>query len=160
MTVTDTSRDAAKRTMTITAEFDAPVDRTWTLWEDPRLLERWWGPPSYPATFVDHALTPGSVCTYYMTGPEGDRPHGWWKVRSVEAPRRLEFEDGFADESGVPNPDMPTMEIRVTLEDRPDGGTRMMIETTFPSVEAMEQILAMGVEEGMTQAMSQMDALL
>ena len=42
---------SAELTLTITAEFNAPVTRVWELWENPRLLERWWGPPTYPATF-------------------------------------------------------------------------------------------------------------
>jgi hypothetical protein len=36
-----------------------------------------------------------------MTGPEGDRHRGWWRVIAVDAPRALEFEDGFADDDGV-----------------------------------------------------------
>ena len=66
-------RDA--RTMTITAHFDAPIDRVWKVWSDPRQLERWWGPPTYPAIVSEHDLTPGGTVTYAMTGPEGDR-HG------------------------------------------------------------------------------------
>lgn len=48
MTVTSSHKDPDALTMTITAEFDAPVERVWQLWENPRQLERWWGPPSYP----------------------------------------------------------------------------------------------------------------
>ena len=48
MTVTSVSRETDKRTMTFIAEFDAPPERVWNLWEDPRLLERWWGPPHLP----------------------------------------------------------------------------------------------------------------
>ena len=50
MTVTNVHKDPEALTMTITAEFDAPVERVWQLWADPRQLERWWGPPTYPAT--------------------------------------------------------------------------------------------------------------
>lgn len=160
MTVTNVHRDVDALTMTITAEFDAPIARAWKLWENPRQLERWWGPPTYPATFVDHDLTPGGVATYFMTGPEGDQFRGWWRVLAVDAPHRLEFEDGFADERGNPNPDMPTTIIRVDLSEQPDGGTRMTIETRFPSLNAMEQIIAMGAEEGMTAAIGQIDELL
>lgn len=160
MTVTNVRRDTEAQTMTITAEFDAPVERVWKLWEDPRRLERWWGPPTWPATMVNHDLVPGGRVDYYMTGPEGDRAHGWWRVISVDAPRRLEFEEGFAHDVGVPNHDLPTMTIRVTLDDRPEGGTRMVIETTFPSPEAMEQVIAMGVEEGFALAVGQMDDIL
>jgi uncharacterized protein YndB with AHSA1/START domain len=160
MSVTSVAKDPQALTMTITAEYDAPVARVWQLWDDPRLLERWWGPPTYPATVVEHDLTPGGTVSYFMTGPEGDRPHGYWRVRAVAAPHRLEFEDGFADESGTPNPHMPVMTIVVSLDARAAGGTRMAIETTFPSLEAMEQLTAMGMEEGMSQAMAQIDDLL
>ena len=160
MSVTDVTKDTAAGTMTVTADYDAPVERVWQLWADPRLLERWWGPPTYPATFVDHDLSPGGHVSYYMTGPEGDKPHGWWRVTAVDAPRRLEFEDGFADDSGAPDPNMPSMTMVVTLDDRPGGGTRMVVVTTFPSAEAMDQLIAMGMEEGMTAAMGQIDDLL
>lgn len=160
MTVTSVQKDRENKTMTITAEFGVPVERAWQLWEDPRQLERWWGPPTYPATFVDHDLTPGGNVSYYMTGPDGDRAAGWWRVLTVDAPHSIEFEDGFADEAGNPNPDMPTMIIRVGLTEQPGNGTRMTIETAFPSPEAMDQLLTMGMDDGMTQAVGQIDDLL
>jgi uncharacterized protein YndB with AHSA1/START domain len=160
MTVTNIEKNASARTMTITTEFDATVEGVWQLWADPRKLERWWGPPTFPATVVDHDLTPGGTVTYFMTGPDGEKPRGWWRVLAVDPPRSLELEDGFADDSGAPNPGMPTMTMRVTIGERPGGGTRMVVETTFPSVEAMEQLLDMGMEEGFAAAVSQADDIL
>lgn len=160
MSVTSVVKDPQARTMTVTAEFDGSAERVWEVWADPRQLERWWGPPTYPATFEVHDLTPGGSVTYFMTGPEGDTPRGWWKVIAVDAPHSLEFEDGFADDEGNPNPDMPVMIMRVSIEGQGDGRTRMTIVTTFPSVEAMEQLTAMGMEEGMTAALGQIDDLL
>jgi uncharacterized protein YndB with AHSA1/START domain len=160
MSVTNILKDPEAMTMTITSEFDAPIERVWQMWANPRLLERWWGPPTYPATVVDHDLTPGGSVTYFMTGPEGDQPRGWWRVLEVDAPHRLEFEDGFADDAGEPNPDMPTMTIGVTLSEDASGGTRMAIETAFPSAETMDQMISMGMEEGMTAAVGQIDELL
>jgi uncharacterized protein YndB with AHSA1/START domain len=136
------------------------VAEVWQVWADPRLLERWWGPPTYPATVLDHDLTPGGRVTYLMTGPEGDKHAGWWRVREVDAPRRLEFDDGFADDAGRPDPNLPTVVVHVVLRDRPDGGTAMEVTSTYPSVEAMEQMLAMGMEEGLRAAMGQIDGLL
>lgn len=159
MTVTRVDKDPAALTMTITSEFPAPVASVWQMWGDPRRLERWWGPPTYPATVVDHDLRPEGRVNYFMTSPEGDRHHGWWKVTSIDAPNRLEFLDGFADDSGEPNPDMPTTTILVTIEAEGDG-TRMAIRTTFPSLETMEQMAAMGMEEGMTLALGQIDEIL
>ncbi len=160
MTVTDVKKDPTNLTMAITAELEAPAARAWQLWEDPRQLERWWGPPGYPATFVEHQLKPGGAAHYYMTSPEGDRYHGWWRIISVEPPSKLELEDGFADDSGAPNPDMPISTMSVTFEDIADGRTRMSITTTFPTQEAMDKILEMGMEEGMKLALGQIDAIL
>ncbi|MEO5839816.1 MAG: SRPBCC domain-containing protein [Acidimicrobiales bacterium] len=160
MTVTSVHKDTDALAMTITAEFDAPIERVWQLWDNPRQLEQWWGPPTYPATVVDHDLTPGGSVKYFMTGPEGDQHGGWWRVLARDAPRRLEFEDGFADADGVPNPDMPTTTIRVDLVEQPTGGTRMVIATTFSSLESMQQLVNMGMAEGMAAALGQIDDIL
>lgn len=160
MTVTAVRKDPAALTMTVDAEFDAPAERVWQLWADPRQLERWWGPPTYPATFTEHDLSPGSHVAYHMTGPDGDEIHGYWEVLETDPPRRLLFRDGFAHADGTPNDDLPRNDGRVTIESIGDTRTRMSIDSVFPSAEAMEQILAMGMEEGLTQAVGQIDAML
>ena len=160
MTVTAVHKDPAALTMTITAEFEASPERVWQLWQDPLQLERWWGPPTYPATFTKHDLAPGSRVEYHMTGPEGDQPRGWWEVVEAEPPHRLVFRDGFANDDGTPNDDLPVTTARVTIEDIGDGRSRMSIESVFPDREAMERILAMGAEEGLTEAVGQIDAIL
>ena len=160
MTVTAVHKDPQSLTMTMEAEFDAPVERVWQLWADPRQLERWWGPPTYPATFTQHDLSPGSRVEYHMTGPEGDQPRGYWDVLETDPPRSLVVRDGFANDDGSPNDALPTGEMRVAIEEIGDGRTRMSIHSIFPNAEAMEQVLAMGAEEGMKQAMGQIDAIL
>ena len=160
MTVTAVRKDPEALTMTLTAEFEATPERVWDLWADPRQLERWWGPPTYPATFTRHALAPGSRVEYHMTGPTGDQPHGYWDIVEAEPPRLLVFVDGFAHDDGTPNDDFPRNEGRVTIEPIDAKRTRMSIESIFPSPEAMEQVLAMGMEEGLTQAVGQIDAIL
>ena len=160
MTVTAVRKDPTALSLTITAEFDAPPERVWQLWADPRQLERWWGPPTYPATFTQHDLKPGARVAYHMTGPDGEQPRGWWEVVEVDPPRSLVFRDGFANDDGTPNPDLPVTTARVAIEDLGGGRTRMSIESVFPSIEAMEQVLATRMEEGLTQGVSQIDAIL
>jgi uncharacterized protein YndB with AHSA1/START domain len=160
MTVTAVRKDPEALTMTLEAEFDASPDRVWQLWADPRQLERWWGPPTYPATVDSHDLRSGGRVDYHMTGPTGDQPRGYWQVLSVEPPHRLFFRDGFANADGTPNSDMPMNDVEVTIRALDAGRTRMEIASIFPDTAAMEQILAMGMEEGITQAVGQIDALL
>jgi uncharacterized protein YndB with AHSA1/START domain len=160
MTVTAVRKDTTALTLTVTAEFDASPARVWELWADPRQLERWWGPPMYPATVTAHDLAPGGRVEYHMTGPGGDQPRGFWDVLEVDPPRRLVFRDGFANDDGTPNPDIPGTTSHVTIEPIAPGRTRMSIEGHFASAKAMEQLLAMGMEPGLTQAVGQIDAIL
>lgn len=160
MTVKSITKDPGALTMTVIAEFEATPDRVWQLWADPRQLERWWGPPTYPATVTAHDLRVGGRVEYHMTGPEGDQPKGYWLVDLVEPPSRLGFRDGFRNDDGSPNEDMPETSGLVSIEDIGGGTTRMSIQTTFPSTEALEQLLAMGMEAGIRQAVGQIDAIL
>jgi uncharacterized protein YndB with AHSA1/START domain len=159
MSVTTVDTDYDNLTITLIAHFEAPIDRVWELWSDPRKLERWWGPPGYPATFEKHELSPGGEATYLMTGPDGDTSRGMWRVTAVDAPTSLEFTDAFADSDWTPVADMPAHSVRVELTER-DGGTRMEMRSTFESREDMDQLVGMGMVEGLRQAVGQADALL
>ncbi|HST72954.1 MAG TPA: SRPBCC domain-containing protein [Kocuria rosea] len=159
MPVIDVQKDAEALTLTFVAEFDASVERVWRVWEDPRQLERWWGPPEWPATFEQHEFVEGGRSRYYMTGPDGEKAHGWWKITALDAPHRLEFDDGFADQHGEPEASMGTSHGVVTF-DAVDGRTRMTTVSTFESAQQLEQMLKMGMEEGMRQAMGQIDGVL
>jgi uncharacterized protein YndB with AHSA1/START domain len=122
-------------------------------------LERWWGPPTWPATFERHDFAVGGAPRYYMTGPEGQKARGWWTITAIEAPNRLEFDDGFAGDDGEPLDAMEPIRAVVTLEAR-GAGTRMTTITTFASTEQLERVLAMGMEAGMRLAMGQIDGVL
>jgi uncharacterized protein YndB with AHSA1/START domain len=159
MSVTSVDKDLDSLTLTLIADLDAPIERVWELWADPRRLERWWGPPSHPATVEEHDLTPGGAVTYFMTGPDGETYRGWWRVTSVDPPRSLGFTDGFADENGTPIADMPTTMVQMQLTEH-GAGTRMELRSAFDSREEMERLVSMGVVEGLQLAVGQMDALL
>ncbi|HSP52905.1 MAG TPA: SRPBCC domain-containing protein [Cryobacterium sp.] len=159
MTVISSHKDTEALSLTFVADFDASPERVWQLWADPRQLERWWGPPAWPATFERHDFVPGGRSNYYMTGPDGEKGPGWWETTLIQPPRRLEFEDGFADENGEPIPEMGSVRAVVTLEEA-EGRTRMTTVSTFSNLEQMQQMSEMGMEEGMREAMGQIDTLL
>jgi uncharacterized protein YndB with AHSA1/START domain len=159
MSVTSVEKDFDSLTLTLVADFDAPIERVWQLWADPRQLERWWGPPGHPATVEEHDLTPGGGVTYFMTGPEGEKYRGWWRITSVDPPKSLEFTDGFADQDGTPVAEMPTTTVKMQLGQHA-AGTRMVLRSVFDSREHMQQVVNMGAPEALQQAVGQMDALL
>ena len=159
MPITSIDSDTQTLTMTVIGDYPVPVERLWKAYADPRQLERFWGPEEWPATFTRHDMTPGGRSEYRMTGPDGTVSRGWWRFIAVEPDRRFEVEDGFADEAGQPNETMPSMRMVFSFEPTPTG-SRVIAVTTFPSLEAMEELVKMGMVEGMKSAMGQLDAVL
>lgn len=159
MPITSATSDPEALSLTIVGDYPVPVERLWRAWTDPRQVERFWGPVEWPATFTRHDVTVGGRSQYYMTGPDGTTAHGWWRFVAVDPNRQIEVEDGFAHDDGRPNDAMPTARMTLTFDETPTG-SRFTSVTVFPSVEAMEQLVAMGVFEGMQSALGQLDAVL
>jgi uncharacterized protein YndB with AHSA1/START domain len=159
MTVIRVDTDHDNLTVTVISDFDAPVERVWELWTDPRKLDRWWGPPSYPATFETHDLVPGGEVRYFMTSPDGKQHAGMWRVTAVDPPVWLQFDDVFSGADGEPITDLPVARVSIRLYER-DGGTRMVMRSKFESREDLERWLSTGTREGQEQAIAQMDELL
>lgn len=143
----------------VVGEYPVPVERLWEAWSDPRQLEKFWGPETWPATFTRHDMAVGGRSHYYMTGPDGSTSRGWWRFLAIEPGRRIEIEDGFADDEGRPDDAMPTMRMVFTFESTP-AGSRFTSVTYFPSIEVMEQLAEMGMVEGLKSALGKMDDVL
>lgn len=159
MPIQSITTDPKALTLTAIGEYPVPVERLWEVWTDPRQLERFWGPPQWPATFTEHDLRVGGYAKYYMTGPKGEQSCGYWRFEVIEQYKRLAVADGFAKPDGTPNEAMPSMRMEFRFEST-SNGSRFVSVTTFPSVEAMEQLVAMGMVEGSREAMGQIDGVL
>lgn len=159
MPITSITKDVDALTLTVVADFSATPRRLWDAYLDPRMLERFWGPPAYPAVFTRHDGFVGGRSEYTMTGPEGDQSRGYWEWLSVDEMKGFEVRDGFVGADGKPNDQMPSMRMSFTFEATPDG-SRVSTTTYFNSIDELQQLLDMGMEEGMTAAMGQMDDVL
>lgn len=159
MPVTDVITDEKNLTLTVIADFAHPVSRVWRAYTDPRQLEQFWGPPTYPATFTEWDHRVGGRALYAMTGPSGEKSYGRWDFLEIDPEHSFTVDDRFADENGEPAAGMPAMRMRLAFE--PSGeGTRMTSTSTFTSLEALQTVLEMGVVEGTRLAMGQIDAVL
>ncbi|MGV1005173.1 MAG: SRPBCC family protein [Candidatus Nanopelagicales bacterium] len=159
MPITSVAKDPQALTLTVVADFTASLERLWEAYADPRQIERFWGPPEWPATFTRHDMAPGGRSNYYMTGPDGDTSGGYWEFVSVEAPHAFEVRDGFAYPDGSPNPELPSMRMVYTFQGT-EKGSRLTTTTYFDSLAELEQLVGMGMEEGLRAAMGQIDAVL
>lgn len=159
MPITSIEKDLDQLSITITADFAAPLERLWDAYADPRQIERFWGPPTYPATFLRHDAAPGGRSVYRMTGPTGDEHYGCWEWSSVTAPKSFEVVDWFADSTGAPNTDLPATRVTFAFEATATG-SRLVTTSRFDSLEQLEQLLDLQMLEGTKEAMSQIDAVL
>lgn len=159
MPVTEVTTDPEALTMTLTADVAASVDRLWDAFTDPRQLERFWGPPGYPASFTQFDLEVGGRARYVMTSPRGEQFHGLWEFLEIDGPRSFTALDSFADADGQVLADMPTSRMVFVFEPT-ETGARLRNTTYFDSADALEQVVAMGAVEGSTMAMNQLDRVL
>ena len=159
MPITSLTSDPHALTITVVADYPVPLERLWEAYSDPRQLERFWGPAEWPATFTRHDMSVGGESHYVMRGPDGMTSRGGFRFLRIEPLRLIEVQDGFTTEDGAPNPDLPTMHMTFAFEATPTG-SRFTSVTTFPSVEAMEQLVEMGMVDGTRSAMGQIDAVL
>ncbi len=159
MPITSVHKDPGALTVTVVADFDAPLERLWEAYADPRQLEKFWGPPTYPATFTRHDMFAGGRSAYAMVGPEGDVARGYWEFLDVKAPHSFEVRDGFCHPDGTPDTTLPSMRMTFDFE-AAGAGSRLTTTTFFNTVEDLEKLVSMGMEEGMRQAMGQIDDVL
>jgi uncharacterized protein YndB with AHSA1/START domain len=154
MPLTSVTKDATKLTLTVVADFPVSQQRLWDAYADPRQLERFWGPPAWPATFTRHDFKVGGRAEYFMTAPNGEKWSGSWKFTAVNPISSFEAHDG---EDNADDPNGPaSMTFRF---DTTPTGSRMTCVIRFLSIEAMEQS-ATGMEQGLRAAMPQLDAVL
>lgn len=159
MPITSVTKDAAKLTLTVVADYPVSQQRLWQAYADARQLERFWGPPTWPAKFTRHDMKVGGRSEYHMTGPNGEKSRGYWKFIAVNPSSAFEVQDGFANDDGTDNTQSPSMTMKFTFVGTADG-SRMTCVTTFPSLQAMEELEKMGMEEGMRSALGQLDGVL
>lgn len=157
MPVISVTPDPDALTLTVVAEFAATTARVWDAYADPRQLERFWGPPGWPARFSAHDLRPGGRSAYVMTGPDGATSPGLWEFVEVTPGHSFEFVNLFANDDGTPNLDMPTTLMHFTFEALGADRSRVTTTTRFASLADLEQLIGLGMAEGIEAAMGQID---
>jgi uncharacterized protein YndB with AHSA1/START domain len=154
MPLTFVTKDPATLTLTVVGDYPVPQQRLWDAFADPRQLERFWGPPAFPATFTRHDFKVGGRAEYFLTLPEGQKWGGSWKFTVVNPISSFEAHDG---EDNAEDENMPAS-MKFAFEATPTG-SRLVIVTHFSSIAAMEETIP-GMEQGLRAAMPQLDAVL
>jgi uncharacterized protein YndB with AHSA1/START domain len=135
--------------------FAASRELLWKAWSDPRHLHRWFGPTGFTTTTHEFAFVPGGVWRFVMHAPDGTDVPNRIVFRELLPPARLVYDNAW-DLPGSPV-DFTVVVTFVAV----DGGTRLSIHMTFPTVEAMRTAVERyGVLDGGTQTLERIEAYL
>lgn len=152
------SVEVADRTLNVARTFDAPRELVFQAYTDGDALKQWFGPEGWPLTVSDMDFRVGGTWHYCMTGPEGEQAWGLAMFDEIAAPERLVYRDAFsdADRNIVP----PESTVTIDFVEVAPGQTSLHINTVFASNDERDQVIAMGVEEGMGQTLDHLEQYL
>ena len=156
---TEVVKDLANKTLFITREFEATLDKVWKAWTDSSLLDKWWAPKPWKAETKSMSFKNGGYWLYCMVGPDGSRHWARADYSFITLEKQFSFVDCFCDENGNPSQDAPSMNW-VNKFTETTSGTKVEVTVKFSSVADLEKIIEMGFQEGFTMAHGNLDELL
>ncbi len=145
---------ASDREVVITRVFDAPRDRVFRAYTDPKAIPEWWGPKGYTTVVETMEVRPGGAWRYLQRDTEG-KEHAFHGVyRDVVPPERIS--QSFEYE-GTPG---HVVEETVTFEERPGGKTLLTVRARYANKEDRDGMLSAGMEWGLRESYERLDAFL
>ncbi|GKY88497.1 SRPBCC family protein [Sinisalibacter aestuarii] len=151
--------DTTTHTLRIRREFAAGRALVWDCYTKSELLEKWFAPTPLVTKTTHMDFSEGGYWHYAMVDPEGTHYWGRMDYRAIEPVDRYSSVDSFTDETGTPNPDMPSADWDVTFEDA-EIGTLVSTTVQYASAEDLQKVIDMGMEAGLASALENLDALL
>ena len=139
---------------TMSRVFDAPRELVWKVCSDPELIPKWWG-PRYLTTTVDKMeLKVGGVWRYIQKDAEGNEYAFNGVYKEILPPERMVYTFEFEPMAGHVSTDT------ITLEELPDGKTKITTRTTFETIEDLEGMLQSGMEGGAVETWDRLEEVL
>jgi uncharacterized protein YndB with AHSA1/START domain len=156
---TQYTKEATGYKIRVVREFDAPIEKVWKAWTDPKIIDQWWAPKPWKANTHSMDFREGGKWLYTMNGPEGEKH--WCRVdfKKIEPMVSYSGDDYFCDENGKMKEDSPLMHWKTSFYSR-DENTQVEVEIEFDTEEDMNKIIEMGFKEGFAMAHGNLDELL
>jgi len=136
-------------------EFDAPRDLVYTVFTDPTLIPRWWGPRNVVTRVEAMDVRPGGAWRYVHTDESGGEVAFSGVYREVVAPERLVQTFNF-------EPVGPGHEVIETtvFEVLAGGRTRVTSHQVYTSTEDRDATIESGMESGWSASIERLNEVL
>lgn len=137
----------------ITREFDAPVDALFRAHADPDLFLKWIGPGEERTEITHWDFRTGGGYRFVQRDGKGEYAFRgvFHTVRENELILQTFEYEGWPDEV--------SLDI-IRFEPLPDGRSRLVDHSVFPTVEVLENMIAEGMERGMREGYEKLDEML
>jgi uncharacterized protein YndB with AHSA1/START domain len=155
----DFNADRSAGTLTIAREFNAGRQLVWDCHTKQELLDQWFAPKGLTTKTKHMDFRDGGYWHYAMLTPDGQ---SFWNrldyLRTDPIDAYIAM-DGFCDEAGTVNSDMPRSQWTVRFTDAAD---RTLVTTVvqYASPEDLQKAIDMGLEGGMASTLERLDELL
>ena len=155
----DFSVEKENNSIRIKKEFDGPNQLVWDGWTTADLLDQWWGPQPWHVETKTLDFTINGIWHYAMVGPEGEKHWNLSQFIAIEEGQSFMYKDGFCDEHGIINQDMPQGTWLLSFSEA-ENTTLVDCKISMGTSEELQTILDMGFQEGISMCLKQLDALL
>lgn len=152
------TQDSTTKTLTVERVFDAPRSKVWQAYTTSEILDTWWAPRPWMAVTKKFDFRVGGQWLYYMAGP-GEKQYCSFVYESIEPENGYSGRDMFCDESGNKNESHPSMHWNTKFLDN-GNGTTVITTISYDTLADMKAIMAMGLQEGFSMAMENLDEVL
>jgi len=151
--------DKENNTLTIRREFAANRQLVWDCYTKEELLVQWFAPKPYTVKSKTMNFTNGGKWHYAMVSPEGTELWCIFQYSNIKPIDSYDTIVAFCDEEGNLNTEFPQATWNVTFS---DNGENTIVQTviTYTSLQDLETIISMGMKEGMTMTLLELDTLL
>lgn len=151
--------DRQTNTITVKREFAAKRQLVWDCYTRSELLDRWFAPKPLTTKTKSMDFREGGHWHYAMIMPDGTEYWSRQDYVSIQPIEHYSAKDGFTDETGELNPDLPQSDLDVTFKELADHS---LVETvvTYASLNDLEKVIEMGIQEGLTSTLERLDELL
>ena len=151
-------KDFANDKIIVTRHFDADVETVWNMWTRQELLDLWWAPRPWRSETKEMNFKNGGRRLYVMVGPNNERHWAIGDFSNIIPLKSFEVRDGFTDENGMINKDMPQTDWKLSFE-KSGNGTKVIIILLGPGSQ-LSKLVEMGFQEGFTMALENLDEVL
>ena len=148
-----------QNTITIIRNFSAERQLVWDCYTKKELLDQWFGPEPLSNKTKSMDFREGGHWHFAMVEPNGTEYWNMVKYLTINPIDWYTTIDGFSNEQGEINEELPRAKHKVTFTDKGDSS---MVQTiiTYNSLEDLETIIKMGMESGMKSTFERLDKIL